>query len=227
MVRPLCLLFDCDGTLVDSEPLLAEEMEHSLTEAGLPFRASDYVGEFRGARFRHIVATLEARYGSVDAERLRILEQRMRANLDRRLAVDLEVIEGAAEALAALAGHPMGVVSNGPLRKVRTSLGATALESAFGNNLFSAYEVGCWKPDPGLYRHAASRMGYHPQDCVAIDDALVGVKAALDAGCTVVHLNRFPDAESTPDGAIMITSMFQLPTVIARLTNTRQLLSSG
>jgi HAD superfamily hydrolase (TIGR01509 family) len=222
MVRPLCLLFDCDGTLVDSEPLLAEEMEHSLTEAGLPFRASNYTGEFRGARFRHIVATLEARYGSVDAERLKMLEQRMRANLDRRLASDLETIEGAAEALAALAGHPMGVVSNGPLRKVRTSLTATALGSAFGNNLFSAYEIGCWKPDPGLYQHAARMMGYHPQDCVAVDDALVGVQAALDAGSTVVHLNRFPDAEQTPDGAIMITSMFQLPTVIARLTNTRQ-----
>lgn len=227
MVRPLCLLFDCDGTLVDSEPLLAEEMEYSLSEAGLPFLASDYIGEFRGARFRHIVATLEARFGCVDAERLEMLEQRMRANLDRRLASDLGTIEGATEALAALAGHPMGVVSNGPLRKVRTSLAATALAGVFGDNLFSAYEVGCWKPDPGLYRHAARMMGYYPEDCVAIDDALVGVQAALDAGSTVVHLNRFPDVEPTPDGAIMITSMFQLPTVIARLTNTRQLQSWG
>lgn len=227
MVRPLCLLFDCDGTLVDSEPLLAEEMEYSLSEAGLPFLASDYIGEFRGARFRHIVATLEARFGSVDAERLEMLEHRMRANLDRRLSSDLDTIEGATEALAALAGHPMGVVSNGPLRKVRTSLAATALAGVFGDNLFSAYEVGCWKPDPGLYRHAARTMGYYPEDCVAIDDALVGVQAALDAGSTVVHLNRFPDVEPTPDGAIMITSMFQLPTVIARLTNTRQLQSWG
>ncbi|HSH49403.1 MAG TPA: HAD-IA family hydrolase [Halomonas sp.] len=223
MVRPLCLLFDCDGTLVDSEPLLAEEMERSLTEAGLTFRASDYIGEFRGARFRHIVATLEARYGRVDAERLKMLEQRMRANLDRRLASDLKTIEGAVEALAALAGHPMGVVSNGPLRKVRTSLAATALESAFGDNLFSAYEIGCWKPDPGLYQHAARMMGYHPGDCVAVDDALVGVRAALDAGTAVVHLNRFPDVEPTPDGAVMITSMFQLPTVIAHLAGTRRL----
>ena len=100
MMSPFCLLYDCDGTLVDSEPLLAEEMERSLTEAGLTFRASDYTGEFRGARFRHIVATLEARYGRVDAERLKMLEQRMRANLDRRLASDLKTIEGAVEALA-------------------------------------------------------------------------------------------------------------------------------
>ena len=58
MIRPFCLLFDCDGTLVDSEPLLAAEMASSLTRLGLPFQASDYIGEFRGSRFRNIVAAL-------------------------------------------------------------------------------------------------------------------------------------------------------------------------
>ncbi|KGE77639.1 haloacid dehalogenase [Halomonas sp. ND22Bw] len=222
MARPLCLLFDCDGTLVDSEPLLAAEMETSLTAAGLPFQASDYVGEFRGARFRHIVAELESRHGAVDPDRLEVLERDMRANLNRRLATDLTPITGAAEALAALSGHPMGVVSNGPINKIRTSLLATNLEPVFGDHLFSAYEAQCWKPDPCLYRHAGAMLGYAPEDCVAIDDALVGVQAALNAGMTVIHLNRFPDAEETPEGAIMITSMFQLPTVIARLEHDRQ-----
>ncbi|MFG6178719.1 HAD-IA family hydrolase [Halomonas sp. THAF12] len=221
MARPLCLLFDCDGTLVDSEPLLASEMETSLTAVGLPFRASDYIGEFRGARFRHIVAELERRHGAVDADRLEVLERDMRANLNRRLATDLTPISGATEALATLSGHPMGVVSNGPVSKIRTSLIATDLEALFGDYLFSAYEAQCWKPDPCLYRHAAALMGYAPEDCVAIDDALVGVQAALNAGMTVIHLNRFPDAEETPEGAIMITSMFQLPTVISNLEKSR------
>ncbi|XKE45268.1 HAD-IA family hydrolase [Halomonas organivorans] len=226
MARPLCLLFDCDGTLVDSEPLLASEMETSLTAVGLPFRASDYTGEFRGARFRHIVAELERRHGSVDAQRLEVLERDMRANLNRRLATELTPITGATEALAALSGHPMGVVSNGPVNKIRTSLIATDLEAVFGRHLFSAYEAQCWKPDPCLFRHAAAMMGYAPEDCVAIDDAIVGVKAALAAGMTVIHLNRFPDAEETPEGALTITSMFQLPTVIRRLEQDRTLAAS-
>ncbi|QFU00293.1 6-phosphogluconate phosphatase [Halomonas sp. THAF5a] len=223
MAHPLCLLFDCDGTLVDSEPLLADEMATALNAVGLPFQASDYIGEFRGARFRRIVAELESRHGQVDPETLEPLEHTMRANLNRRLASELVAIDGAAEALAALSGHPMGVVSNGPENKIRTSLDATGLAEVFGDRLFSAYTAQCWKPDPCLFHHAASRMGFASHECVVIDDALVGVRGALAAGMTVVHLNRFPDAEQTPDGAIMISNMFQLPTVIAHLETTRAL----
>lgn len=222
MSRPLCLLFDCDGTLVDSEPLLAAEMATSLTAAGLPFRAEDYMGGFRGARFRHIVAELEAQYGKVDPDHLESLETTMRANLNHRLTTDLVPIAGAPEALAALSRFPMGVVSNGPENKVRTSLNTVGLSETFGNSLFSGYTANCWKPDPCLYLHAASIMGFAAEDCIAIDDAIVGVQAALAAGMTVVHLNRFPDAEETPEGAHMITSMYQLPTVIGRLHKDRE-----
>lgn len=215
MSRSLCLLFDCDGTLVDSEPLLADEMATALNAVGLPFHAGDYVGEFRGARFRRIVAALEARHGSVDPDLLKPLEEAMRANLNRRLVNELLPIDGAAKALDALRGYPMGVVSNGPESKIRTSLAATGLAHFFGDRLFSAYTANCWKPDPRLYQHAASAMGHEAAQCLAIEDSVVGVKAALAAGMRVVHLNRYPDAEETPEGAIMITSMFQLPAVVA------------
>ncbi|MCE9662886.1 HAD-IA family hydrolase [Halomonas sp. M5N1S17] len=221
MTSPLCLLFDCDGTLVDSEPLLAAEMAISLTRLGLPFQASDYIGEFRGSRFRNIVTVLEDRYGSVDPLHLAETETEMRSNLNRRLETELVAITGATEALMALADFPCGVVSNGPENKIQTSLKAIGLADHFGNNLFSGYTANCWKPDPRLYLHAASRMGFDAEDCVAIDDAMVGVKAALDAGMTVIHLNRFPDVEETPEGAIMISSMYQLPTVIGHLLHHR------
>ena len=73
---------------MDSEPLLAAEMAVSLSAAGLPFRAEDYMGDFRGARFRNIVATLEAQHGQVDPDHLEVLEASMRANLNRRLATN-------------------------------------------------------------------------------------------------------------------------------------------
>jgi HAD superfamily hydrolase (TIGR01509 family) len=223
MTRLPCLLFDCDGTLVDSEPLLADEMATSLTRLGLPFEAGDYIGEFRGSRFRNIVAVLESRHGSVDPQRLADTEAEMRANLNRRLETELTPIAGAREALEALAGYPCGVVSNGPENKIRTSLKAIGLADHFGPHLFSAYTANYWKPDPALYRHAARSMGYPPEQCVVVEDSLVGVKAALAAGMTVVHLNRFPDVEETPEGAIMITSMYQLPTVIGQLVHAQVL----
>ncbi|GEN25542.1 hypothetical protein HCU01_34910 [Halomonas cupida] len=180
------------------------------------------MGDFRGARFRNIVATLEAQHGRVDPDHLETLEAAMRANLNRRLATDLTPIVGATEALAALTDYPMGVVSNGPENKVSTSLNTVGLTEVFGNRIFSGYTANCWKPDPCLYLHAASIMGFAAEDCIAIDDAIVGVHAALAAGMTVIHLNRFPDAEETPEGAIMITSMFQLPTVISSIQRQHQ-----
>lgn len=217
MPLPL-LLFDCDGTLVDSEPLLAAEMAIGLNSVGLPFAASDYLGEFRGARFRHIVAELQQRYGDVEPERLARMEASMRANLATRLAEELTTIQGAQEALALLAYYPSAVVSNGPESKICTALKATGLSDYFGKRFFSGYTANCWKPEPCLHLHAASIMGFAARDCIAIDDALVGVRAALQAGMTVIHLNRFPDAETTPEHAIMISSMHELPAVVERLT---------
>ena len=217
MPLPL-LLFDCDGTLVDSEPLLAEEMAAGLNAVGLPFASTDYLGEFRGARFRRIVAELQQRHGDVDPDQLNAMEADMRANLATRLAFELKTIPGAHEALALLTAYPSAVVSNGPENKIRTALGATGLSEYFGNRLFSGYTANCWKPEPCLHLHAASIMGYSARDCIAIDDALVGVRAALQAGMTVIHLNRFPDAETTPENAIMISNMYQLPAVVEQLT---------
>ncbi|WP_386081447.1 HAD family hydrolase [Vreelandella sp. F11] len=217
MPLPL-LLFDCDGTLVDSEPLLAEEMASGLNSVGLPFASSDYLGEFRGARFRRIVAELQKRFGEVDPEQLDRMEASMRANLASRLAQELTTIPGAQEALDTLSAYPSAVVSNGPESKIHTALEATGLSRYFGKRFFSGYTANCWKPEPCLHLYAASIMGYSAHDCIAIDDALVGVRAALQAGMTVIHLNRFPDAETTPENAIMISNMYQLPAVVERLT---------
>ncbi|HBP77885.1 MAG TPA: haloacid dehalogenase, partial [Halomonas sp.] len=95
------------------------------------------------------------------------------------------------------------------------------LSHYFAHRLFSGYTANCWKPEPCLHLHAASIMGFAAKDCIAIDDALVGVQAALQAGMTVIHLNRFPDAEATPEGAIMISNMYQLPAVVEQLTHER------
>lgn len=218
MAQPHCLLFDCDGTLVDSEPLLAAEMTTVLNELGLPFTPDDYIGEFRGARFSHITQALQHRYGEVDPERLKALEADMRQRFATRVSEELTTLPGVREALDLLAAYPSGVVSNGAEAKIRASLTATGLSEYFDERLFSGYSAKCWKPDPCLYLYAARLMGFAPEQCLAIDDAIVGVQAALAAGMTVVHLNRFPDVENTPAGAISISNMHQLPTIVAHLS---------
>ncbi|MGQ7246536.1 HAD-IA family hydrolase [Halomonas sp. V046] len=213
----LCLLFDSDGTLVDSEILLAEVMAEVLPPFGLPFTASQYMEEFRGVRFLDIVLTLERRFQALDDTARDRLEAGMRARMEERMLAELMPIGDMPEALTRLANYPKAVVSNGPLAKIRCAMGASGLAPHFADNLFSAYELKMWKPDPGLYLAAAAAMGYPPERCVVIDDAAVGVAAGLKAGMQVVHLNHFPEQESTPVGAIGITQADELPGVIARL----------
>ncbi|MBZ9567283.1 HAD-IA family hydrolase [Modicisalibacter tunisiensis] len=217
MHQPFCLLFDCDGTLVDSEPLLAEVMADALNRAGLPFVARQYMEEFRGVRFMTIVAELERRHGTLDPGVRAATEAEMRATLARRMASELQPIPHVRETLERLAHHPRCVASNGPEHKIRNALDSTRLRPHFGDRLYSGYTLNCWKPDPGLFRHAALGMGHAPSRCVVIDDAAVGVAAGLSAGMHVIHINRFPDTEVTPPGAIAMHDMRELPGLLAGL----------
>lgn len=214
----LCLLFDCDGTLVDSEPLLAEVMADTLTRAGLPFSAREYMEEFRGVRFMNIVAELERRHGALPDAVRDAAEIEMRSTLAERMVRELQPIPNVRGMLETLGAYPRCVASNGPEHKIRTALDSTGLRPFFADRLFSGYTLNSWKPDPLLFLHAARTMGYDPEHCVVIDDAAVGVAAGLRAGMRVVHINRFPDAETTPSGAICMTDMGQLPGIVAQLS---------
>lgn len=215
MSASLCLLFDSDGTLVDSEILLAQVMGEVLPRYGLPFTATQYMKAFRGVRFLTIVQTLEARHGALAENRFPRMEADMREAMESRMRAELKPIAGMPEALEALANHPKAVVSNGPERKIRCGMESAGLADHFGDNLFSAYTLDVWKPDPALYLKAAEAMGYPPEGCVVIDDAAVGVAAGLKAGMQVVHLNHFSEKESTPEGAIEIRHAGGLPDAIA------------
>jgi HAD superfamily hydrolase (TIGR01509 family) len=218
MTLPLCLLFDSDGTLVDSEILLARVMAATLPRFGLPFTARQYMEEFRGVRFKSIIETLEERHRALEEGRYPVMEAEMREAMEARMRAELVAIAGIPEALDALAEHPKAIVSNGPERKIRCAMQSTKLAHHFADNLFSAYTLGIWKPDPALFLKAAEGMGVAPEHCVVIDDAAVGVAAGLEAGMRVIHLNHFPDEEATPAGAIAIRHASELPQVIRGLT---------
>ena len=72
------------------------------------------------------------------------------------------------------------------MSKLTHALGLTKLLSHFEGRIFSAYEVGSWKPDPGLFLHAAQTLGVHPSRCVVVEDSLSGIHAAKAAGMPVL-----------------------------------------
>jgi len=72
------------------------------------------------------------------------------------------------------------------MSKLTHALGLTSLLGHFEGRIFSAYEVGSWKPDPGLFLHAAQTLGAHPSRCIVVEDSLSGIYAAKAAGMRVL-----------------------------------------
>jgi HAD superfamily hydrolase (TIGR01509 family) len=207
-----CVLFDCDGTLVDSELLGNVALAQELALAGVIETGESLTERFRGHGLADILAALQAAHrvtlpaGFVD---------RYRARAARMFEAGVVPMPGVVEALARLA-LPMCIVSNGPLAKIRQNLRVTGLARHFGDRLFSAYEVGSWKPDPGLFLHAARAMGVAPRRCVVVDDSAPGIEAARRAGMRALWFLPHGAPASVPPHATAFSHMDGLADLIGR-----------
>jgi HAD superfamily hydrolase (TIGR01509 family) len=111
--------------------------------------------------------------------------QQYRDLIYHRLKTDIQPIPGVQELLEKI-DLPFCVASGGPVEKIRLTLGTTQLLPYFEGKIFSSYVVQSWKPDPGLFLHAAEKMGFQPADCLVIEDSLDGVQAATQGGFDVM-----------------------------------------
>ena len=178
------VIFDCDGTLVDSEPIgLAAIAEEARTvDADVPL--DDMLHALKGQSMAHCLHAIAQRLGrALPAD----FEQRVRERMARAFRERLQPIPGAMPLLQQL--HiPYCVASNGPRQKMELTLAVTGLLPLLEGRLFSAYEVGSFKPDPGLFLHAARTLGVEPERCAVVEDSLAGIEAGIAAGMTVYAL---------------------------------------
>jgi HAD superfamily hydrolase (TIGR01509 family) len=205
-----CIIFDMDGTLVDSEGLSARAFLELLP--GLGRSEAELAERYRGRKLALIMAALEQETGAPLPEDF---EPRFRAAVARLFDRELRPVAGAGEMLAAL-NRPFCVASNGPLFKMRHALGVTGLARYFEDRMFSAYDVGAWKPEPGLFLHAAAAMGAEPAGCLVVEDSWLGVEAGLAAGMQVCKLHD--DGPGIEPGVPRIRALAELPDLVARLT---------
>jgi HAD superfamily hydrolase (TIGR01509 family) len=175
------VIFDADGTLVDSEVATLEVLlEHSLA-AGVPFAPGENLLHRRGQSMRETVAQLGVRLGRPLPDDF---EATMRAALALRFEAGVLAMPGALEVLQGLR-VPFCVATNGPRAKAELTLRMSGLLPLLQGRIFSAYEVGSFKPDPGLLLAAAEGLGVHPTRCALVEDSLPGMQAGLAAGMQV------------------------------------------
>jgi HAD superfamily hydrolase (TIGR01509 family) len=187
------VIFDCDGVLVDSEPLSTAVLAGALSAIGLPTSPQEAHDEYRGMLLTDIAERVETRLGS-----LLPADFWDRFERDRALAfqTSLRPVPGADRAVRAVraAGIRVCVASQGKPEKTELTLGLTGLRGLFGEHaLFSAYSVARGKPHPDLFLHAAGTMGAVTEDCVVVEDTTIGVQAAVAAGMRVIGLARHED----------------------------------
>jgi len=172
-----CIIFDCDGTLVDSEELFNRALSIKLGERGVKLSVKQLVDQFRGVQLTTVLETLQTQY-NVELDDAFIANYRVLVN--EFFKNELKACNGVEETLAQIE-VPMCVATNGPLDKMKLALNTTHLEPHFNGRLFSAFEVDSWKPEPDLFLHAAQKMGYKPEQCMVVEDSIVGIEAAIAA----------------------------------------------
>ncbi|MHB2264023.1 HAD family hydrolase [Aliihoeflea sp. PC F10.4] len=219
-MKPGLVIFDCDGVLVDSEPISIAVLREMIRTAGHEIDEDVAYERFLGRSMASICASLADDPGiEITPEQLGAMRERLNA----RFRSELKAIDGVAWALQTL---PMTrcVASSSKPERIALSLTVTGLFPLLEPHIYSATMVENGKPAPDLFLHAASEMGFSPEACLVIEDSSAGVEAAKRAGMRVfaftgatharhpAHLQRITALE--PD--LVFDNMTDLPGLIGR-----------
>ncbi|MGX2041185.1 HAD-IA family hydrolase [Methylocaldum sp. MU1018] len=214
-MNSICVIFDLDGTLVDSEGLCNQAFLDLLPQ--LNETVDSLTLRYRGKKLALILADIESRLCHKLPD---TFEKRYRRRVSELFSRELKPMPGVVEMLESINFHKC-IASSGPLLKIRQSLQVSGLTSYFGDSLFSSYEVGSWKPEPGLFQYAANAMGFLPGQCVVVEDSDVGIRAAAAAGMKAFQYLRDGEISLYGDG-VPFDDMSQLPLLLSQFAGNAQ-----
>ena len=205
-----CIIFDCDGVLVDTEKigngiLLAMAQEH-----GFEMELEDAYRYFNGRNlkdcFRHIEEAIHQKLPEN-------FETEYREKSFEAFKTQVKPMEGIVDFIRNIEKLkiPYCVASSGPVDKIRLNLEVAGLLDKFEDRIFSSYQIGSWKPEPGIFLHAATVMGFEVKDCIVVEDSKAGVKAGISGGFKVYGFaNGFNNDDLEEEGAELFRSYEEL-----------------
>ncbi|MGI9549790.1 MAG: HAD family hydrolase [Aurantibacter sp.] len=208
-----CVIFDCDGVLVDSEIITAKVLISMAGSLGLQLDLDLFAQEFMGRSLNDIMCHLD---GLTNGHLPPNFESEYRRRTYKAFKTELKPIDGIHSVLENLK-VPFCVASSGPLEKIRNNLTTTGLIDAFQDRMFSCYEIQRWKPNPDIFLYAAKNMGFKPNECIVIEDSAVGVQAALAGGFDVFIYSKKGHADyADMQKTIVFENMGELDTLLSR-----------
>ncbi len=212
MPLPDLVIFDCDGVLVDSEPIANRVFRDMLNELGMDVTLEFMFEHFVGLSMPQCVELITSIRGAPPPPQF--LEV-LRARTEQALRAEVTPVPGIPAVLQTME-VPFCVASSGAHAKIRLTLGATGLLDHFADRIFSVADVAAPKPAPDLFLFAAQRMGKEPAHCVVVEDTPTGVRAGVAAGMRVLGFCRHtPAARLLDAGArIVFDDMTRLPQLL-------------
>ena len=204
---PHAVVFDCDGTLVDSELIHAKALQGALEGLGLRFTPEQIRSQSVGVANADFLSRVAEERGLTFPANLEAIVEDKAFQL---IADELKPMEGTDQVVRWLTaqGVKLALASNSSQRLVRQMLSAAGLDREFGDRIVTSEDVAAPKPAPDLYRLAASLLSARTEDCLAVEDSPVGVTAARRAGMAVVGFcppsGTFGETELTRAGAFVV-----------------------
>ncbi len=224
MTQPELVIFDFDGTLVDSEIIAARIEAELLTKAGFPITGEELSERYAGLTFKDIMLRIEAE-SNVPFQATLIDEAEVL--VDRRLRTDVRLIDGAKSAVASVK-PPRCICSNSRTERIRFMLETTGLNRLFGmDDVFSSLDTpsGKPKPSPDVFLFAAKHYAANPANTFVIEDSVHGIHGAKSAGMRVIGFtgaaHSYPghaDALTDAGAETVIHRWVDLPGVVAALS---------
>ncbi len=214
------VLFDCDGVLVDSEPITNGVLCQMLNEAGWTLSTQECMRIFLGKTVRSEAARIQAHTGRP------LTDEWMAAFYERRnakLKAQLKSMPGAVAAVQAVHGLLQGRIacaSGADRLKVEMQLAQVGLMQYFEGRIFSGHEMPATKPAPDVYLAAAAALNVPPARCLVLEDTVTGVTAGVAAGATVIGYSPAGPGHSSAvalrgAGAVeVLTQLADLPTLL-------------
>jgi HAD superfamily hydrolase (TIGR01509 family) len=176
------VIYDCDGTLIDSEHIAGSVCAAALTRIGWPMTMEQFNRRFTGVPAGRTWEILRAELPFPLPEGF---NDAINAEIHRRFDEELQPIEGVEQAVSRIGG-PRAVASSTNRPQLVKNLVKTGLQPLFGEHIYSASQVARGKPAPDVFLFAASQIGADPADCFVIEDSVAGVVAARRAAMRVI-----------------------------------------
>jgi HAD superfamily hydrolase (TIGR01509 family) len=208
------VIFDCDGVLVDSEPVSNRIIAAELTGQGWPISVAEANRRFLGMTLGDMRPLVEQRLGILPPD----WQEALQARITAALAREAVAIDGALEALQAVTAMRLAwrIASNSSHAEMAAKFARIGIGALVAGRVHSHDDVALGKPAPDLFLAAAAAEGVTEAECLVVEDSVPGVRAAVAAGMDCLGYAAHGDgAALLAAGAAPFSDMRLLPGLLA------------